>query len=219
MKKHRPQIPARRLLLILVLAVTGLASGGHADEFPVRHFDRQVIAELNLARTNPREYARILLKTRPLYKDKKIRLGPNKFLLTEEGVAALDEAVAWLRKAPALQPLGLSWGMSRGAWDHVLDQSVTGQTGHVGCDRSQPWERVSRYGRWRIRVGENIAYGGTTARDVVSMLLIDDGVPSRGHRENIFVKEFKVAGVAHGKHKQFRTMCVIELAGGFTESN
>ena len=205
------------ILVFVLAAVFEVAATGAVEEYQVSDFDRQVVAEVNRARANPGEYARILLDTRPLYEGKRIRLGPRQFLITQEGVAALDEAVAYLRQAPALPPLEFSTGLSLASGELVADQGVSGKTGHAGSDGGQVWDRANRHGRWLLCVGENIAYGARTPQDVVAKLLVDDGVPGRGHRANIFSDQFKVLGVAHGKHPGFGVMCVMAFAGGFEE--
>ncbi len=107
--------------------------------------------------------------------------------------------------------------MSRGAKDHVEKQGLSGTTGHKGHRGSQPGNRVNRYGTWLIGIGENIFYGEDKARDIVMQLIVDDGVPSRGHRKNIFNSAYRVIGVAYGYHATYGSMCVIVFAGGFKE--
>jgi uncharacterized protein YkwD len=47
---------------------------------------------------------------------------------------------------------------------------------------------------------------------VVMNLIIDDGVPDRGHRKNIFSRAFATAGAACGPHSRFGNVCVIDFA-------
>ena len=65
---------------------------------------------------------------------------------------------------------------------------------HTGNDGSMPDQRVSRYGTYK-RTAENMAWGPTDAEEALVMLLIDDGIESRGHRNNIF-GNYTHAGVA-----------------------
>lgn len=179
--------------------------------------ERRVVEEMNLARKDPGAYARHLEALRPLYHGELLKLPGQVPERTHEGVRALDEAVAYLKSARPLPPLKIADGMSQAARDHVNDQSRSGKTGHIGGDESRPYERLERYGNWEGLSGENIAYGDDTARMIVIKLIIDDGVPSRGHRDNIFSPEFRVCGVAIGPHPVYRTMCVITYASGYSE--
>ena len=45
---------------------------------------------------------------------------------------------------------------------------------------------MERYGHVVAPAGENLAWGSFDAKDAIIQLIIDDGVPSRGHRLNIF---------------------------------
>ena len=176
-----------------------------------------VLAELNLARTDPAGYASKLEAMRGWYQGRTRVCPSGLHLITKEGLPALDEAIAFLKAQAPCSAVTLSPGLSRAAADHVRDQGSTGSTGHSGSDGSLPAQRMERHGRWQHTCGENIAYGASAA-EVVIELLIDDGVSDRGHRINIYRPGYHTVGIALGPHPQFRTMCVMDLAGGYTDA-
>jgi uncharacterized protein YkwD len=175
-----------------------------------------VIREMNLARQNPALYATYAGELRSRYNGKCLTLPGGTRMYTKEGLHAVDEAIQFLRTTSARQALILSPGMCKSAADHCSDQADGGFS-HTGRDGSNPGSRMSRYGTLSLGWGENIAYGKSSARDVVLALIIDDGQRARKHRKNIFNPSFNYAGAAFGAHARFRTVCSIDFAGGYAE--
>lgn len=207
----RAMFPA--LATLALLLPVGLRAEGSGDAFA-----RQVLAEVNLARTQPARYATFLAGCRSHYRNGFLALPGEPLTRTHEGVPALDEAVRTLRHTRPLPPLTLSGGLGKAAADLAREQARTGALGHRGADGSSPFARMSRHGRWHSHAGEAIDYGGATARRIVYNLIVDDGVRDRGHRLNLLAPDFRVAGVARASHPQFRQVCVIDLAAAYTEA-
>jgi uncharacterized protein YkwD len=76
---------------------------------------------------------------------------------------------------------------------------------------------MNRYGTWLDNVAENIAYGGYSTRGVVIQLIVDDGVPGREHRVNMFNSDYRYVGVGCGPHARLHDMCVMDFAARYSE--
>lgn len=182
------------------------------------NLSRQVLAEMNLARTAPSTYAGYVREFRGRFRGKFYLLpGSNSRVTTVEGKRAVDEAIKYLSQQKPLPPLAWSDGLAAAAAELAEEEGRSGATGHVGRQSRGPKERIERHGKWERVIGENIGYGPKGARLMVMQLIIDDGVKGRGHRKNIFTKGFTTAGVACGPHPRFGSMCVIDYSGGFRE--
>lgn len=178
---------------------------------------RDVLDELAVLRSDPEAYAGHLEELLPRFRGNILQRPGRRDLVTEEGATAVREAIAVLRRTRKLAAPSPSEGMSQGAADHVRDQGRSGGLEHEGTDGSTPASRVGRYGRWRHGIAESMAFGENPARDVIVQLLVDDGVPDRGHRTMLLHPAYRAAGAACGSHAQYRQMCVIVLAVEFLE--
>lgn len=206
----------KQLFLTVCLAALLLLAGA-LPALSASHLEQAVLEEMNAARTSPQAFAAHLQRHRALFEGKRYRPpGAAYFILTQEGPAAVDEAIAFLKRQRVLPPLAWAEGLARSAAELALNQAQSGETGH-GRGKLGMEERVSRQVEWTGSIGENISYGPNDGRDVVLQLIVDDGVPGRGHRANIFSPDFRLAGVACGPHPTLRTVCVIDFAGGATE--
>ena len=180
--------------------------------------EKEIINEMNLARTEPQKYMAFIEAYKNYYKGNNLMLpGSKTALVTHEGLAAVEEAINFLRAQKPLLSLTIARGMCLAAKDHARDMTLKGISGHTGSDGSLPKARVDRYGMWDGTVGESIIYDITTARQMVIGMIIDDGVATRGHRRNIFDTTYRVAGVAISDAAANAARGVIVYVGGFTE--
>lgn len=171
-----------------------------------------VLAEINRVRTNPQAYADELREYRRRFDglivyDDEFPAG----ILTNEGVAAVEEAIAFLDGQAPLLALDEGQVLALGAADLVADQALSGRIGHVSGSGAWPGDRVKQHGG-DVYVGEVVSYGHGVAKGVVRQLIVDDGVARRGHRALLFARGYRYAGVACGPHHRFGAMCVVDMA-------
>ena len=164
--------------------------------------DDAVLSEINFARTHPSDYARELRSS---------ALGGA----SSEDPDAVEDAIAFLEGQPALPPLERDGRIAAAAREHAVSQGARGDMGH-GPPGSLG-QRLRENGVWAGLSAENISYGYDDARDVVRQLIIDSRVPNRGHRHNIFTRDYRSAGVACGPHRAYGAMCVIDFAGAIVQ--
>lgn len=181
--------------------------------------EKNIIVELNTARTNPAQYAEYIEEFKKHYAGLYIYVAGRTQIKTAEGVSAVDEAIEFLQKQSPISALHVSNGLSLASREHVKTQGPTGLKGHEGPDGSTPEQRISRFGTWGIAYGENVEYGNFEARQIIMQLIIDDGVPNRSHRNNIFNPVFTRVGVSFGSHNSYTYMCVMDFAGTYDEND
>jgi uncharacterized protein YkwD len=194
-------------------------SDSRAESAQDTNIEQLLLAELNRLRSEPDSFIPVLREYRSHFKGKKVFRPGEITLVTNEGVSAVDDAIDFLKSAEPLPALRLSAGMSKAAAVHVEDLGPKGKYGHYGTDGSSPSDRLKRYGQLKVGSAENLGFGERDGRRMVLMLLIDDGVPGRGHRKNMFNPKYKVVGIGCGSHVTYGYMCVIDFAGDFVETS
>lgn len=205
-----------RVWLTAALALICLAPLGAAAQDG--SMEAAVLAEINWARAHPAEYAGILREYRSYFRGKLVQVpGDDVGVMTFEGARAVDEAIAYVERQRPMAPLGENQQLDQAAADYAAETGRAGVVGHVGPSGRTLMQRIRSAGVWPGLAGEDIAYGPETAEAVVRQLIIDDGVPSRGHRTAIFDPAYRVAGVGCGPHRVYRSMCVIDFAGALVE--
>ena len=184
--------------LVCLLLLSAFAG---ADE---RSLDSDVLNELNLARTQPKAYARALEDAA----NYRWRVSG-----AYDDPVAFEEAVEFLERQHSLAPLGPDPALEGAALAHAQYQGDQGTFGHEGPGGETLGERLRRHGAFASLMAEDISYGYASPREVVLQLIVDSGVPGRGHRNNIFNPAFRQAGVACGPHRVYHAMCVVDFAG------
>ncbi len=140
-----------------------------------------MLDEINLVRSNPAGYI-------PYVEQYKRDIQSGKSF--GSSLAVCDELIAELRRTPRLSILRPAPCLYNAAKNHGLDQKSRGSTGHDGSDGSWPWDRVKRACSQMTDGNENLVGGPADVREAVILLLVDDGIPSRGHRKTLLNKDW-----------------------------
>lgn len=204
------------IVLIAAGCATAPGSPGDAPEgLDAAAWERELVAELNLLRADPQDYARRWVA--PLarrYVGELLLYPGGRITMTREGVAAVNDCLAELASAPPAGPLVIDPALGEAAAAHIADTGLAGLLGHEGSDGSTPPVRVARVDPSLRGISEAIHYGPGDARRIVLSLLVDDGVPDRSHRRGILSPRPRLVGAARGAHRDYGVMAVIDFAAG-----
>ncbi|MBQ4236717.1 MAG: hypothetical protein II716_07770 [Treponema sp.] len=160
-----------------------------------------IIAEINWARSNPKEYSKVRLE--PLVKKEK-----NPFQ------TALSELIREMERMKPVPQLKTAEGLCNAAAEQVSAQGKTSSTAYDSAWLS----RIARYGT--LNGGSEILYfGQETPETAVACLLIDAGSSLRNRRKALLSQAYEYAGAATGIHGIYGGMALIELARGFTPAS
>lgn len=148
--------------------------------------EKEMLLEINRARNNPKLYARYI-------EEYKVKI--EKYNKTGLGYADDMKAIGeLLQELNTMQPAGVLQSketLYKAAMKHGLEMKARGKSGHVGNDGSYPWDRILREDSAFTDGNENLVGGPKTVREAVILLLVDSGIPSRGHRKTMLNPEWK----------------------------
>lgn len=197
-----------------------LAHQHQPSTWPHTQTEFDIFTYINLVRTQPRLFLPLLYERRRYYRGKLYKIPGKAPIETEEGEAAIADAIEFLQKQPALKELNYSPGMSHAARDHVMDLGEKGLTGTQSTrfPHDTYKDRIDRYGQLvGLTVAEHISYGAEKAQTIVLDMLIDDGDYRRSHRDHLFSENWKNIGIGYGPHKRFGHICVIDFADAYVD--
>ena len=143
--------------------------------------EKEVIQYVNLARMYPAKYAKIEL------------VDANKTTTYYKSL------IKTLNSMKPVLPLSIDKKAYESAKCFALEQGPSGDIGH---DR----KNCESY-----FFGECCSYGMASGRSVVRQLLIDEGVPSLGHREICLTAGYTAIGVSFQDHKVYGSCCVLDF--------
>ncbi len=121
-------------------------------------------------------------------------------------VLSLINTLERRKSAPPLRPSPNLWGA---ALSHAIISGITGTEGHQGFNARIFIFQPFSFGNM---TGENCDYGARKGLDIALDLLIDEGVPSLGHRKNILDPEFARVGGARFLHRGYTWNAVYDYS-------
>jgi uncharacterized protein YkwD len=176
---------------------------------------KQVIDEHNKIRTDPSSYIEKLHSCLSYFRGEKLLHKPGEEAIeTYEGKPAFEEAIDFLKRQKPIGALKQEERLIKACRDHIADIGPSGLASHESSDGRNVSDRIERYAEWDGACTENIDFGTKLAEDIIINFLVDDGIPERLQRKNLFNPELKYIGVASGEHKEFLISTVVNYVAG-----
>lgn len=184
--------------------------------------EKQVVIEINKARTNPVQYAlEVLVPYMHSINYDNVYTNSQGYLIrTQEGQGAVDEAINAMHLQKPMPMLYPQQYLALAASDLCNDLGPKGMTGHIGTDGSSMKQRIARHNSETQNAGcsEISSYGEMTPVETVRSLIVDDGVQSRANRKILF-ENLSFTGIAIGTHAKYNKMYVLVFQNPIIKDN
>jgi len=151
-------------------------TAANANYFTAR--EKIMIQEINLLRSNPKAYVKVVEAHVKMMEDDK---SSGDYYKDEIKVG--KELIRELKKTPTLSILYPSQNIYKAAIAHGEEGKQLGDLNHQGKNGLWPWDRIMNADKNMQSGNENIVGGMSDIRKSVLTLLIDAGIPNRGHRK------------------------------------
>lgn len=153
--------------------------------------EREMIWILNMARINPQHFCKTVVA--PYSKDNGIDMDSERYYLS------------LMKQMRYMEPLGILQPDRAAFTSAECHANTSGRKGYTGHKRqSSECRNVQKFN------GECCSYGVDEPVGVIVTLLVDEDVPSLGHRE-ILLGGYSKIGVAERPHSQYGTNTVLDL--------
>ena len=170
-------------------------------------FERELVEQINLLRTNPKKFAEKLNKYLSYFKGNVLNIPERPLgISTIEGPKAYKDAISYLERQKPLQPLDPSKGLFRVAADF---QKAIQRKNMEDVDSVDIEKIIDKYGTFYGEFSRATDYGSQTPEQALISLVVSDGDPTREQRKALLSSEFKKVGVAFGSHKKFKNCTII----------
>jgi len=170
--------------------------------------EKKTILLVNLARMDGKKYLLTYFQDYNNTPYNEMSASNNKYMVSLK--ADLDKA----KNLPMLFP---DEGLSKAARYHAKDSGKNGIVGHTSSNGNIMSKRLPKYVKGWNRLAENCSYGYADAVSIVGQLLLDDNVPSLGHRKSILDSRLEFIGVAIAPHTKYRSNCVMDFCAKFKD--
>lgn len=154
--------------------------------------EQKIFWILNMARVNPKLFATTVIKQYP-------ELGNHGWLINIYEYKSLLDTMQRMKPLNPLYPDSLLWASAK---CHAI---TSGDSAYVGHERlTEECKKLRKF------YGECCDYGYNEALDIIMHLLVDQGVPSLGHRF-LMLSNFNKMGVSIQPHKGYRYTTVLDF--------
>lgn len=168
--------------------------------------EKRAIMLMNLARLDGQRYLQSFFKEYNTTSYSEMKSSRNSY------IKSLRKDLDQVKNLKMLKP---DQGLYKAARYHAKDSGKNGLVGHTSSDGTTFSKRLPKYVKGWNRLAENCSYGYEDAGSIVGQLLLDEGVPSLGHRKSIINPELEYVGVSIQPHTQYRFNCVMDFCAKF----